>query len=69
MPLGLPEERIRRLELVALLHDVGMISFSDPDAAASEPTEVVSGRSQGILSETGYLSLHARILAGALGVT
>jgi HD-GYP domain-containing protein (c-di-GMP phosphodiesterase class II) len=63
--MSLPAERVRELELVALLHDVGAVSLADPsDVARVHPEEVA--RSTGrMLEETEYLARYAPIVLDA----
>lgn len=63
--LGLSEDAIRGLELVALLHDVGAVSIGDvPNGRPVDATSVAlsSGR---ILEETGYLAKYASVVRQA----
>jgi hypothetical protein len=66
--LGLASERVRQLQLVALLHDVGTVSLPDPDDVKYVPPEEIARSTGRILEETGYLAEHAdTVLAAATG--
>jgi hypothetical protein len=61
--LGLPGERVRRIELAALLHDVGTVSVADPAELATTDAAVVARAGARVLEETGYLAGQARLIA------
>jgi hypothetical protein len=53
---GLSSKQIRELELVALLHDVGAVSLSEPEVVAFTDTDLIAERSAQFVEETGYLA-------------
>jgi hypothetical protein len=57
---GLSSKQVRELELVALLHDVGAVSFSDPEVLAFTDADVVAERSAQFIEDTGYLTGQGR---------
>jgi hypothetical protein len=63
--IGLSRERLRSLELVALLHDVGTVSIPDPSAMASASQQEIARRSSQIFQESGHLAHVAPILIQA----
>jgi hypothetical protein len=54
--VGLSSKQTRELELVALLHDVGAVSFSEPEVLAVTDPAAVAERSAAFVEETGYLA-------------
>lgn len=64
--LGLPSERVRELELVGLLHDVGAVSLSEPAAVPFVDPEAIAKSSGQVLEETGYLAKYAPVLIEAI---
>lgn len=64
--LGLPSERVRELELVGLLHDVGAVSVSEPAAVPFVEPEAIAKSSGQVLEETGYLAKYAPVLIEAI---
>jgi len=66
--LRVTPQRLRELELVALLHDVGAVSFPDPMDVRTVSTEELARRTSWFLRETEYLAGYASLLeSGAQG--
>lgn len=64
--LGLPHDRVRELELVGLLHDVGAVSLSEPSDVFFVDPEAIAKSSGQVLEETGYLAKYAPALVEAV---
>lgn len=61
--LGLWGDRVRMLELVALLHDVGAVSVPDPEDLVHVDPTFVARAGRRVLEETGYLAGQANLLS------
>jgi hypothetical protein len=60
--LSLPAERLRELELVGLLHDVGAVSLPDPSDLTDVDPERVAQSTGYLLQETEYLAGYADVV-------
>ncbi|HVE92060.1 MAG TPA: HD domain-containing protein [Actinomycetota bacterium] len=65
--LRLPSAMVKRLKWVALLHDVGAVSFSDPETAKAIPHREIVQRTRAILNETEYLRPYEYMIDGLGG--
>jgi hypothetical protein len=63
--MSLPIERLRELELVGLLHDVGAVSLPDPADVEEVDREEIARSSGQLLEETEYLARYASIVLDA----
>lgn len=64
---GLSQERITKLELLALLHDVGAVSYPEPADAVTAGRRAIADRTAELIEDTGYLQGYGRVLVEAAG--